>query len=102
MTLGRHDKDGVVKISDSKRMPRKACLIYLNTTTDLFMIKNITSQKTMFVDRLPLKPQETRQLQHKSLIQSSDQLMFFLLPQETLEKRERFLKERRKQIIQIL
>ena len=103
VTLGRQDGDGVLKISDSKRMPRKACLIYLNTQTDLFMIKNTTtSQKTIFVDRLPLKPQETRQLQHKSLIHIADQLMFFLLPQETLEKRKRFLKERRKQIIQIL
>jgi hypothetical protein len=41
-------------------------------------------------------------LQHKSLIQIADQLFFFLMPNDLIEKRKRHLKERRKQISQLL
>jgi hypothetical protein len=84
-------------------MPRKACLIFLNPQTDLFYIQNTAPKCKIFVDRLPLAFGDKRTLQHHSLVQiGSDFLGFFLLPQESVEKRKRFLKERRKQITQML
>lgn len=87
-----------MKISDSKRVSKTACKIYLDADTDLFTIQNL-SKNAILVDRLPLLRSETRALFHKSLIQVSDTLMFFLLPNETQEKKKRFLKERRKQLL---
>jgi hypothetical protein len=53
------------------------------------------------VDRAPLLHGQERTLHHKSLIMFGDDgLFFFLLPQETLEKKKRWLKERRKIVLE--
>lgn len=52
------------------------------------------------IDRAPLVPTNERVLYHKSLIHIGDTLLFFLLPQENLEKKKRWLKERRKIILE--
>jgi hypothetical protein len=52
------------------------------------------------VDRCPLVTSHDRILHHKSLILIGDVLLFFILPQESLEKKKRWLKERRKIILE--
>ena len=59
-----------------------------------------TSKNPILVDRAPLVQNQDRILHHKSLIQIGDTLFFFLLPQEGLEKKKRWLKERRKIILE--
>ena len=87
-----------VKISTSKRVSKTACKIFLDQETDLFSLQNL-SKNVILVDRQPLATQEVKALFHKSLIQIGDCLLFFLLPNETQEKKKRFSKERRKQLL---
>jgi hypothetical protein len=54
------------------------------------------------VDRLPLKAGESRAIYNQSLIQGYDWIAFYLLPEEAVEKKKRHLKERRKQINNLL
>ena len=51
------------------------------------------------IDRQPLAKNESKSLFHKSLIQIGDSVCFFMLPNETQERKKRFLKERRKQLL---
>ena len=53
----------------------------------------------ILVDHTPLERGEVRPLFHKSLIQIADQLAFFLLPNEVADKKKRFLKEKRKELL---
>lgn len=64
-----------------------------------FKITNI-GKNYILLDRQPLAPKSERVLFHKSLIHIGDTLLFFLLPQENLEKNKRWLKERRKVILE--
>lgn len=87
-----------IKISDSRRVSKTACKVFLDAETDLFSLQNL-SKNTILVDRMPLHKQDIRPLFHKSLIQIGDTLLFFLLPNETQEKKKRFLKQQRKQLL---
>ena len=71
----------------------------MDTDNDLFALQNL-SKNTILVDRQPLAKQESRPLYHKSLVQIADCMFFFLLPNETQEKRKRSLKERRKGLLE--
>lgn len=79
-------------------MSKTACRIYLDTETDLFACENL-SKNTIVIDRQPLAKNESKSLFHKSLIQIGDSLAFFMLPNETQERKKRFLKDRRKQLL---
>ena len=87
-----------VTISESSRVSRTACRIYLDTETDLFSLENL-SKNSILVDRQPLGKGQSKPLFHKSLVQVGDCLFFFMLPNETQEKKKRFLKEKRKQLL---
>jgi len=57
------------------------------------------SKNAIMIDRQPLLQHQERALCHKSLVMMGDDvLFFFLLPQETLERRKRVVKEKRKQL----
>ena len=72
---------------------------FLTSSYRDFVIEN-TSKNAIMVDRAPLASKNERVLHHKSLILIGDTLLFFLLPQESLEKKKRWLKERRKIILE--
>ena len=64
------------------------------------MIQNV-GKNVVMVDRAPLVKGSERNLYHKSLIMiGNDCLLFFLLPQEYLERKKRYVKERRKLILE--
>ena len=80
-------------------MSKTACRIYLDQETDLFAAENL-SKNTIMIDRQPIGKNESKSLYHKSLIQIGDSVFFFMLPNETQERKKRFLKERRKQLLE--
>ena len=52
------------------------------------------------IDRQPVGRNQSRSLFHKSLLQiGEDSVCFFVLPNETQEGKKRFLKERRKMLL---
>mmetsp|Transcript_25758 Transcript_25758/g.34420 ORF Transcript_25758/g.34420 Transcript_25758/m.34420 type:complete len:130 (+) Transcript_25758:254-643(+) len=87
-----------ITISDSPKVSKTACRIYLDQETDLFAAENL-SKNAIMIDRQPVEKNQSRSLFHKSLIQIGDSICFFMLPNETQERKKRFLKQRRKQLL---
>ena len=95
--LGEHGNKA--EISRSAQVSRQAAKIYFNSQSEDFVIKNI-GKRSIMVDREILAPKKERLLQHKSLLMIGDSLLFFLNSQETLEKKKKWLKEKRKIILE--
>ena len=75
------------------------CLKCLKIDSE-FVIQNL-GKNIVMVDRAPLGKGVEKPLYHKSLIMIGDDcLLFFLLPQEYLERKKRWVKERRKVILE--
>lgn len=89
------------KVSDSKSVSKVALKIRINTETSEISLINL-NKNTILVNRQAVCNNESVSLHHLSLIQlSSEDLFFFLLPHETIEKKKRDIKERRKDLERI-
>ena len=87
-------------MSDSSKVSKEAIKIYLNPDTEEFHLLNL-NKNTILVDRKPLKSGLETILFHHTLIQlSSSAIFFFLLPHEAIEKKKRWLKERRRELLE--
>ena len=71
-----------ITISQSSKVSKTACRIYLDEESDLFACENL-SRNTIMIDRQPVEQNSARSLFHKSLIQIGDSIFFFVLPNET-------------------
>ena len=87
-----------IPISKCPKVSKTACRIYLDQETDLFACENL-SKNAIMIDRQPVEKNQSRSLFHKTMIQIGDSICFFMLPNETQERKKRYLKERRKQLL---
>jgi len=108
------DKTLYFQISTSKKVSKEAIKIYLNNDTDEFHLSNL-NKNTILVNRRPLPSGSETILFHNSLIQlstggagqgigdscnSGSGLFFFLLPHEAIERKKRWLKDRRRELLE--
>ena len=81
-TIGRDPPSEThIQLSEHPKVSRIACKLYIDKFSDLWQLKNL-SKNVILVDHHPLAKDEVRSLFHKSLVQLSDCLFFFLLPHE--------------------
>ena len=82
-------------------MSGTALKIVIDPATSDILLHNL-NKNTILVDRLPVLHNQKASINHMSLIQlSSEDIFFFLLPHEAIDKKKRYIKEKRKDLERI-
>ena len=89
-----------IKISDHKSLSKVAIKITIDPAMSECTLHNF-NKNAIWVNRRPVGYNEQVPLNHMSLVQlTASDLFFFLLPHEAIDKKKRFIKERRKEVEQ--
>ena len=83
-------------VTSSKKVSKEAIKIEFNEKKEEFFLTNL-NKNTILVDRAPVKKgQEVKILHHTPIQISSEVMLFFQLPHETIEKKKKWLKDKRR------